>query len=251
MIEGVFYIESQGNNERIVRGALEHLVNNLMDEEGVNVKNATYGRTTKEEGSYSATVEVELSFDTFKTYLMAAIRYGPSAITLEAPEKLVMTSDEFLRTLGEITAFTKLFLDKYGMYFTFPPSEEEAKVGLDEDEIDALLDHGAYRVKIVVEREENQKEAKEKFLSAMGKEAFIHKVRTSKADGRTLVAVHAFVYEAKSLFDISIKHSPVLVKMIEPAEVALTLFEIQDIGLDLAATYFELSHIAPNRASPS
>lgn len=251
MIEGVFYIESQGNNERVVKMVLEELVRKLKDEKGLEVQSTSFGRTTEEGGSYSTTVEVELSFETFKNYLMAAIRYGPSAITLDSPEKIKMTADEFLSTLGEVTAFTKLFLDKYGMYFTFPPPEEETKVGLDEDEIDALLDQGAYRVKIVVEKEEDEEEAKQKFLSAIGKEAFIHNVKTSKVKDRTLVAVHAFVYEPKSLFDISIKHSPVLIKLVEPAEVVLSLYEIQDIGVELAATYFELSHITLDRASPS
>jgi hypothetical protein len=59
------------------------------------------------------------------------------------------------------------------------------------------------------------------------------------------------MYEPKTLIDISIKHSPVLIEILEPDEITLSMFEIQDIGVELAATYFEMAHISLNRPSPS
>jgi hypothetical protein len=251
MIEGVFYIESQGNDEGVVKKALKDMLDKMKTEKGVSVRKTSYGDVVKENGNYSFTVEVDVSFDGFKDYLMTAMKYGPSAITLEAPEKLKMGSQEFLTTLAEITAFTKRVLEKYGIYFTFPEPKNEVKIGLDEDEIDALLDQGALRVKIVVEREEDEEEAQMKFLGAMGKEVFVHKVKTSKLEDRTLVAVHAFMYEPRTLINLSIKHSPILIELLGPEELALPMFDIQDIGVELAATYFEMAHHTLYRSSPS
>ena len=251
MIEGAFYIESQGNHEKAVKSALEDLVKKMKAEKGVSVRKASFGDMVKDHGNFSVTVEVDVSFDSFRDYLMGAMKYGPSAITLESPEKLELSADEFLSALAEVTAFTRRFLDKYGVYFTYPESTEAVKVGLEEDEIDALLEQGALRVKIVVEREEGENEAKKKFLSAIGREVFLHKAKTSKVDGRSLIAVHAFMYEPKTLIDLSIKHTPVLIELLEPEEVELSMFELQDIGVELAATYFELSHLTLHRHSPS
>jgi hypothetical protein len=251
MIDGVFYIEAQGNNEAVVKKSLGDLVEKMKAQKGVEVEDAPFGETAKENGNYSLTVDVDVSFDSLKDYFMAAMKFGPSAITVESPKKIKLSTKEFLEIAGDITALTKTVKDKYGISFTFPEPEAEISVGLKEDEIDALLDQGALRVKLVVESQDGKEEAVNKFIQAIGREVFIHKVKASSLKDRTLVAVHVFMYEPKTLIDISIKHSPVLIEILEPDEITLSMFEIQDIGVELAATYFEMAHISLNRPSPS
>jgi hypothetical protein len=251
LIQGVFYIESQGNDRKVVRKALEDLVGKLKEEKGVRLKSASFGDLVEDGGSYSITVELDLSFESLKDYLMCSMKFGPSAITIESPKKIILTAKEFLEVIGEVTAFTKRVMNKYGIRFTFPETEDEVKIGLEEDEIDALLDQGALRVRIVVERSEEPKVAQRKFLSAVSKEVFLNKVKTSRLEERTLIAIHAFLYEPKALIDLSIKHTPVLIELLEPEEVELSMFEIQDIGVELAATYFEMAHHTLHKASRS
>ncbi len=251
MIEGVFYIESQGKNESIVKKALEDMVERMKAEEGVKVKNVTYGGVVKEGKTFSSTVEVEVEFASFKDYLLSAVKYGPSAITLDSPEKLVLRAAEFLQVVGELTALTKRFRDKYGISYTYPEEIKNLKIGLEEDEIEGLLDQGALRIKLVVESLEKEDVAKNRLLASMSKDAFVHRVKTSSVEDSSLVAVHAFVYEPKTLVDLSVNHLPVLIEIIEPDKIKLSLFEIQDIGVELAATYFELSHMALYRGFPS
>jgi hypothetical protein len=102
-----------------------------------------------------------------------------------------------------------------------------------------------------VESQDEEEEAMRKFISAIGREVFIHNVKTSRVEDRTLVAVHAFMYEPKTLIDIAVEHSPILIEILEPDEISLSMFDIQDIGVGLAATYFEMAHLALNRPSPS
>ncbi|RMF91472.1 MAG: hypothetical protein D6733_00965 [Methanobacteriota archaeon] len=251
MIEGVFYIESQGNNRAVVKSALEKLVEEMKGEKDLKVAAATFGKVTEDNGTYSATAELELSFNDLRGYLMACMRYGPSAITLDSPEKMVMDPKEFLTVLAEVTAFTRQVLEKYGIHFSFQEPEEPVETGLEEEEIEALQDQKALRVKIVVERPEEEEKAKNIFLAAIDPEAFVNKVKTSRLDDRSLVAVEAFMYEPKALLKISLEHTPILIELLEPEELELTLFDIQDMGLELAATYFEMAHLTMHRGSHS
>jgi len=251
MIQATFYLESQGNKREAVKRALEQLVERMRSQEGVEVRRAVYGDVISEAGVHSMTAEVEASFTDLRSYLLSALMFGPSAITVEAPASMKVGREEFLKVVGEIAAITRKALEKHGAYFTFPEPSEEVKVGLEEDEIEGLLDQGAIRAKIVVEKEGDEEEAKRRFISAIEKEVFVHKVRGKRVEDKSLIAIHAFLYEPKTLLEIAIKHNPVLIEILEPREIELPMLELQDMGVELAASYFELAHLALRRRSPS
>jgi hypothetical protein len=251
VIEGIFYIESQGGNEKAVKKALEELVQKMKAEKGVEIKKATFGKMIEEKGNYSFTVDVDVSFETLKSYLMTAMKFGPSAITLESPQKMRFPKKEFLTVIGEISAFTKRLMNKHGLQFKATDVEEQINVGLEADEIEGLLDQGAIRAKIVVESGKDEEEAKKSFLEAISKDVFIHKVHTSKVGEQTLIAVHIFMYEPTTLVEISLRYTPILIQILEPSEIELSLFDLQSIGVELAAAYFEMAHMTIKRPSPS
>jgi hypothetical protein len=96
MIVGVFYLEAQGNNEAVVKKSLRDLVEKMKVQKGVEVENATFGEISRENNNYSLTVDVDVSFDSLKDYFMAAMKFGPSAITIELPKKIKLNTKEFL-----------------------------------------------------------------------------------------------------------------------------------------------------------
>ncbi len=249
MIEGVFYIESQGNDEKVVYSALEELADKMKREKGVTVKKTDFGKTKKEGDYYSSNLEVDVAFDSLRDYFRTSIRYVPYAIVLEAPSKLKISSEDFLRILAELTAVSKEFLSKMKISPSMPKrygkdgEANDYSKGLDSDELDALLDQGAIRVKLVVEMKGEPKEAEKRLVSSLGDDVFIHRVKSSKLGSKSLIAVHALMYEPKTLVELSVKLTPVLIEIVEPEELELSMLEIQDMGLELAAIYFEISHL--------
>ncbi len=305
MIEGTFYIESQGNDGRAVENALRVCVERLGREKGVSVKRAVYEDVMKEGDFYSSSVEAEVIFDSLKDFLFAAMRYTPYAIVLDSPDRIKMGSEGFLRVLAEITAFTKRLVEREKIGVTLPETlpegvsskkkHERIKEGLEDDEIESLLDQGAMRIKFVFEKrltegerelrrllidkkklskdnkqsessESRLKELKKKsgisgrlrdendllnalaknFVGVLGPDVFIHRYKPSwlDSDGNAfLLGVHAFLYEPKTLVEVSVKLTPVLIELLEPDEFELGMLALQDMALELAAIYFELAHL--------
>jgi hypothetical protein len=245
MIKGIFYIESQGNRANFVRASLKGLVDKLKNEKKTRVIRDELSELEEEDGIYSAMAEVEAEFEDLTTYLMNAIKYGPSAIEILAPERLVLNAGEFLETVGEVVKTTKLFFSKYNLSFKF--EKGEIAIGLSDEEIEGLLDQGAIRAKIVVEsKDKSRRRAVNSFVRAVSDDLFINKVKTKKmGEGEGfegLVGIEAFMYSAKTLVDIAVKHMPVLIEIIEPEEIELSMLDLQDIGVDLAGVFFEASH---------
>jgi hypothetical protein len=246
MIKGIFYIEAQGNSRRLVENSLKTMAKKLRGEENITVKKESFGEVIREGGVYSSTLEVELEFRDFLTYVMAAIQYGPSAIEVLEPEKIRLSAKELLEVLGEVIRVSRSVYEKFKVYFKFP-QDEELEVGLTEEEIEELLADGAIRAKIVVEaRGRTRNEAKKQILRAMaGADVFINKIKSKKVESERpfsgVVGLDAFMYGASTLFDIAVRHTPVLVEIIEPEEIELSMLEIQDIGVDLAGVFFELA----------
>jgi hypothetical protein len=266
MIEAIFYIESQGRDEKIVKASLDNLVKSVEKEKGVKVKNKVVEEVAKDGDNFTSNVELELEFDGLQEYLVAAMRFAPYAIILSAPNKLSMTPDEFVKVIANITAFTKMVFKKHGIRSILSgqakkPTEDEEKDLLDkfaseegkltEEEIEALLDQNVLRIKMVVQVEGDEDRALKNLLRSLGPDVFVHKMKASKFEDQTLAAFHAFMYEPKTLVELSIKLVPVLIEMIEPETVKLSMLEMQDMGIELAATYFELAHMAFTKASPS
>jgi hypothetical protein len=248
MIKGVFYIEAQGNSEGAVQNSLRELVRRLGRERGVKVEGESFDEVTMEDKLYSSVVEVELAFQDFSTYLLAAIKYGPSAIEITGPTKLYLGRKEFLEALGEVIEITKAFFEKHDIGYKFSVQKKSReKVGLSEEEIEGLLDQGALRTKIIVESKgKSRQNVVKDFVNIVSEDIFVNKVKTRQMvrgrgfDG--LVGIEAFMYEPKTLFDLAVKHRPVLVELIEPGEIELDMLDIQDIGVDLAGVFFEAAH---------
>ncbi|MEE8168801.1 MAG: hypothetical protein V3T58_08035 [Candidatus Hydrothermarchaeales archaeon] len=246
MIEGIFHLEAQSNREDVARTSLENLVNKLKQEDKTEVTREDLDEVIETDGMFSATGEVEAKFEDLTTYLLAAIKYGPSAIEIQEPAKIVLSAKEFLIALGEIIKLAKNFYTKYQVSFKF--GKVKGKVGLDEEAIDGLLDQGAIRAKIIVESKgKSRREVINAFAGAVKGDVFVNKAKTKqmeKGDGfEGLVGIDAFMYEPKTLVDIAVKHTPVLVEIVEPEEIELSMLDLQDIGVDLASIFFEASHI--------
>ena len=243
MIQAEFLIEAQSNDRDAVAGSLRMLENKIKAEEGVKLRSAEHGDVVKEDELYSGVVELELEFDSFQSYINAAIKYGPSAIYVLRPDRLTIDAREFLLTLGEVINLTRKFYQSYHVGFEFE-AKEEVKVGIDEYEIEELLKGGALHVKLVAEvRAESEAEAVKLFVGDIVDEAPVNKVKSTfnQETGNYLVAVEAFPYDARALFSISMRHVPVLIEIHEPKEITLSMLDLQDIALDLASIFFEAS----------
>lgn len=247
MIKGIFYIEAQGNHEKFVKNSLKSMIERLKKEEKVRVRGESFGEVTQEGGIFSAVVEVEIEFEDFKTYVTSVIKYAPSAIEIFKPEELTLSVEEFIGALAEIIKIAKTFYAKYGVRFKFPKLRR-AEVGLSEDDIDALRDQGALRAKIIVEsRGRSEKKVSNDFVSAVSGDVFVNKVKSVKLEKEKgfsgLVGIDAFMYEPKTLIDLSLRHTPVLVEIVEPDEITLSTLDLQDIGVDLSSVFFEAAQL--------
>ncbi len=261
MIKATFYIESQGPDEKVVKSSIENLTKSVKKEPGCTIIKVVQEDMAEDGGNYSTSLELELEFEGLQEYLIAAMRFAPYAIIFDSPTKLRLTPDEFVKTIANITAFTKVVFKKHGIRSIFSkesqdnqknPADYAGEEGkLSEEEIEGFLDQGALRVKIVVQAEGGEEEALKGLLNTLGYDVFVHKMKASKMDDKTLVAFHAFMYEPKTLAELSIKLIPILIELVEPETVELTMLQMQDMGLELASTYFELAHLAYLNQSPS
>lgn len=248
MIKGLFFVEAQGNNKAVVEDSLKKLVEKMKTEGFAEVKEASFDKTTEEGDNFSKTAEVEASFKDLKDFMVFVIAYGPSAMEIWEPENLVMSSEEFIKTLGDILVLTKNIYAKHGVFFKYvKPRGYKPKIGLTEDEIDSMLDQGSIRIKMVIESEEtDRRKAIAAFISTIDEDLFVNKVKTKKLSekegGNRLIAIEAFLYEPKDLVAAMVQHTPVLLEIVEPDEIKLNQLYIQDIGVELARIFFDLAH---------
>jgi hypothetical protein len=221
------------------------LVERLKEDKSVEVIKESFEKITRENRIFSSVLIVELKFYDFSSYVRAAICYSPSAIEITAPKKLTLDRKEFLSAIGEIIRVSRDFYEKYDITFKFPETQIEA--GLTQNEIEELQEKGAIRAKIVVEgKGKTRKEAVKKFLRSVGEDLFINKIKSKKVESelpfKGVIGIEAFVPDAKTLVDIALKHTPVLVEIIGPEEIELSMLDIQDIGLELSSVFFELAY---------
>lgn len=248
MIRGFFSIEAQGNSAAAVQNSLTDLVKQIRREKGVEIQQESFDEVIREEELYSCVVEAELVFKDFLTYLLTSIKYGPSAIEIVEPKKLVLDRKEFLGAVGRVIEITRDFFEKHDIRYRFPVQKDiKDEVGFSEDQIEGFLEQGALRAKIVVESKgKSRQSVVREFVNIVSEDVFVNKVKTKpleKGGGfNGLVGIEAFMYEPKALFELAVKHRPVLVELLEPEEVELDTLEIQDIGVDLAGVFFEASH---------
>ncbi len=234
MIKSIFYIEAQGNNREIVKKSLENLVEKLKEENKVTVEKEFFDRIIENEGMFSSVVELTLRFEDLVTYLKTAIKYGPSAIEILEPKKIELSAKDFLLSIGEIIAIARKFFSKYEITFTYPRKQEEVSIGLGEDAIEELLDEGGIRAKIVAEL---RGLTKEDFLNVFSEYAMINKVKIKDE----LIGIDAVIEEPRDLLELAVRFTPVLIEIVDPEEIELTTLDLQDMGVDLAGIFFEIS----------
>jgi hypothetical protein len=252
MIEGTFFIEAQGNNEKLVENSLKNLIEKLKNEAKVEVKKEYFDKVIKEEENFSAMVEVDLEMADLGAYVDTAIKYGPSAIQIFGPNELTISSRDFLNVIGKIIEITKTLYERTGTKFKFTKSRDPPKVGLDEDYIEELLEGGAIRAKVVIEVDTtSRKKAVSDFLNAVHSDTlYINKVKTKQVEkGKEfmgVVGLDVLIPDVKTIVDIAIKHNPVLIEIVEPEKIKMTMLDLQDIGLDIAGVLFEMSCAVAN-----
>ncbi len=234
MIRAVFYIEAQSNNKLAVQRSLENMIKKLEEEEGVKVENEFVDKIIEEEGMYSSVAELTLSFSSLDAYLKTAIKYGPSAIEILEPKKMVVHAKDFLLMTGELIKIARVFFTKYNITFSYPRKLEEIEIGMDEDEIEDLLSQGAIRAKVIVE---SRGLSRDEFVNVISNYAYINKVIT-KDD---LIGVEVVIEEPKDLIEIAVRFTPVYLEILEPEEIKLSTLDLQDMGVDLAGIFFEIS----------
>jgi hypothetical protein len=252
-IKGIFYIEAQGNNKRLVEDSLKAMAKKFHEEKNIKVKKEYSGEVIEEDGNFSSTLEAELEFQDFLTYVMASIHYGPSLIEIVAPEKLKLGSKELLDAIGEVIKISRSLYNKYSVSLRFP-EKRETKIGLTDEELKGLLNRGAIRATIVVEcGGRTRKEAIKCLLQTIPENVFVNRVKSRKVESECpfsgLIGINALMYGVKTLFDIAVRHTPVLIEIMEPKEIEVSMLELQDIGVDLAGVFFELAHIVARPTS--
>ena len=233
MIRAVFYIEAQSNVRSAVEGSLRKISLDLEKEENLRVLNLNKEDIIYEDGLYSGIIEAEIEFFSFKSYILNAIKYAPSAIEVLEPKRLKISASELIDVLAEVIKLTKMFYMKHNVMFKIPEVDKEYKAGLSEDEIYDLLSSGAIHIKLVFEI---PIERHKSFLYVLSQACDINKFKSNE----NMIAVEVFA-DVLSLFDIAVKYTPILVSILEPEEITINIVDLRDIALDVTSIFFEAS----------
>lgn len=246
MIESMFFIEAQGNHKNVVKNSLKKLLERLKKEEGITVKHESLGELIEEEGMFSSVLEVNLEFSGFSSFLRASIFYTPSAVEMMEPSELLLHRDEFLEGIAEIIKTAKSVFSGLNMRFNIEGGKRK-EVGLEVEEIEDLIEEGAIRAKIVLERKAKTRSgAISEVLRTLDSTVYVNAIKTRKVkstepfDG--VIGIDAVILDPVAFADLAIKHTPVLIEIKEPDEIMLTMLDLQDICLNLASTFFEISY---------
>lgn len=246
MIEALFFIEAQGNHKDVVENSLKNLVEKLKKEEGITVKNESVGEVIEEDGMFSSVLDVDLKFDDFLSFLRASIFYTPSAVEMMEPAELMLTKDEFLEGVAEVTRMAKDVYSQLNISFEIK-GKNKKEVGLEVEEIEDLLEEGAIWAKIVLERNAKTRSgAVSKVLRILDDTVYINAIKTKKVKSEKpfhgVIGMDAAVLDPAAFVDLAVKHTPVLIEIKEPEEIRVTMLDLQDICLNLASIFFELSY---------
>lgn len=246
MIQARFFIEVQGNHKDIVKNSLKKLSEKLKKEDGITVKKESLGEVTEEDEMFSSVLEVELEFNRFLSFVKTSMFYTPSAVEMIEPPELLLSQNEFLESIAEIISTADTIFSKLDIGFKFEGGKKGA-VGLTQEEIEELLDEGAIWAKIVFEKKgKTRRGARSEVLRTLGDRVYINAIKSKKVKSEKpfdgVIGVDALVSDPVEFADLAIRHTPILVEIKEPEEITLTMLDLQDICLNLASTFFELSY---------
>lgn len=254
MIEALFFIEAQGNHKEVVKNSLKKLSDRLKKEEGVNVKSESLGEATEEDGMFSSVLDVDIKFDNFLSFLKASIFYTPSAVEMMEPAELMLSREEFLEGIAETIRISKNVFSGLNMSFKTEGLEKKKEVGLDVGEIEELIEEGGIRAKIVFEKKAKTRSgAISEVLRTLDDSVYVNTVKTKKVksvkpfDG--VVGIDAIISDPVAFAELAVMYTPLLVEIKEPDEIMITMLDLQDICLNLASTFFELSYKLTNPGS--
>lgn len=246
MIQATFFIEAQGNHKDVVENSLKKLSEKLKREDGITVKEESLGEVIEEYKTFSSVLEADLEFSGFLSFVRASIFYAPSAVEMMEPAELLLAKDEFLEGIAETISIAGTIFSKLNIKFKVK-GEKRKEVGLKEEEIEDLLDEGAIWTKIVLEKTgKTRKGAISEVLRTLGDQVYINAIKTKKVKSEKpfdgVIGIDALISDPVAFVDLAIMHTPVLVEIKEPEEIRLTMLDLQDICLNLASTFFELSY---------
>ena len=246
MIQARFFIEVQGNHKDAVKNSLKKLSEKLKKEDGITAKKESLGEVIEEDEMFSSVLEVELEFDRFLSFVKTSMFYTPSAVEMIEPPELLLPQNEFLEGIAEIISTASTVFSKLDAGFKFEGGKKGA-VGLAQEEIEELLDEGAIWAKIVFEKKgKTRRGARSEVLRTLGDRVYINAIKSKKVKSEKpfdgVIGVDALVSDPVEFADLAVKHTPILVEIKEPEEITLTMLDLQDICLNLASTFFELSY---------
>lgn len=252
MISAEFLIEAQGNNKGFTEKSLQDLVVKIEKNPKIEVIAKDFSEAEEDEsGAFSAIVEVKLEFSDFYSYITGVMNYGPSAIEVLEPDNIKITQKEFIDTLGVVTATARKFYEKYQVGFQFRSAPKDVKIGLDEGDIDDLLDQGAYHIKLVMEGQgKSERDVVNNLVYSIEDDVFVNQAKATNMDSgdfKGLVGIEAFIEYPNTLFDICLKHTPVLIEIMEPKEVELSMYDLQELGIVLGNLFFEVPQYLQER----
>lgn len=234
MIEADFLIESMGNSSYAVERSLNKLVKDIEIDEEVELVEKDVGEVKKEEGSYTGIVELELQFSDMKSFIRGVIKYPPSAILLNSPAEITMSRDEFQQLLAFTGSIIKDLYSHYHVGFVFEDIEEEF-TPIDEEEIDSILDHGAVRVGVLIENEdEDFNTLISRVIESINGDVEYIKAKEMELEAGRVVAIDLLIEPPSSVFDMVLRHVPMVIKIVEPENITLSMLDIQDISTNVA-----------------
>jgi hypothetical protein len=246
MIQARFFIEAQGNHKEIVKNSLKKLLERLKKEEGITVKKESLGEVIEEDEIFSSVLEVDLECSGFLSFLMVSIFYTPSAVEMMEPPELLLTKDEFLEGIAETISTAKNVFTELNIRLDIKPGKKR-EAGLKIEEIEDLLDGGAIRAKVVIEKTgKTRKGAVSEVLRTLDDGVYINAIKSKKVKSEKpfdgVIGIDAVILDPVTFVDLAVKHMPILVEIKEPEEIMVTMLDLQDICLNLASTFFELSY---------
>lgn len=103
MIEARAIIELFGKPANAIELALKEIVKKIGERENIEIQNTEYGKPEqKQQGYYTAFVEVTIKTKKFDDLIGFLIDFGPTNIEILEPEQIKITNDELETSLNDL-----------------------------------------------------------------------------------------------------------------------------------------------------